>query len=239
MQYIMTTSLTIVRYRKRYVPVAFFAMAFFHFPLWLNRRISFYKLMGSGRNGTFDKTPDLQQWAILTVQPLESAHNPLVRSLYGSFIYGWLKLFKCETFTILLNPVEGHGTWDGKKSFGELPAKSSYAGVIAVLTRATIRPGKLKYFWQNVAGVAGKMKDAEGFITSFGIGEVPWIKQATFSIWRSKEAMLAFAYGMREHTAVIQKTRQQKWYSEDMFTRFSIVHYEGTIRGKKPLEGIS
>ncbi|MEO5944942.1 MAG: spheroidene monooxygenase, partial [Ferruginibacter sp.] len=64
----MQVSLTIIRYRKIFVPFAFFAMAIFRLPLWLNKNISFYKLMGSGKNGTFDKTPDLQQWAILTVQ---------------------------------------------------------------------------------------------------------------------------------------------------------------------------
>jgi hypothetical protein len=28
---------------------------------------------------------------------------------------------------------------------------------------------------------------------------------------------------MKEHAEVIKKTRQQKWYSEDMFTRFRVL----------------
>lgn len=234
----MQVSLTIIRYRKIFIPFAFFAMAVFRLPLWLSKNISFYKLMGSGKNGTFDKTPDLQQWAILTVQ--QTAFNEisveLNKQLFGSFIAKWLGFFKCETFTMLLEPIEGHGTWDGKHVFGMLPSKSDYEGEIAVITRATIHLNKLKYFWQNVAGVANKMTTAKGFITSFGIGEIPWIKQATFSIWESKEAMKAFAYGMKEHSEVIQKTRQQKWYSEDMFTRFKIINSRGTIKGISPLK---
>jgi heme-degrading monooxygenase HmoA len=235
----MQVSLTITRYRKIFIPFAFFAMAIFRLPLWLNKNISFYKLMGSGKNGTFDKTPDLQQWAILTVQ--ETPFNKIQpgeinKQLFGSFIAKWFIFFKCETFTLLLEPIEGHGTWDGKHVFGELPSKSDYEGELAVITRATIHLNKLKYFWQNVAGVANKMATAPGFITSFGIGEIPWIKQATFSIWDSKEAMKAFAYGMREHSEVIQKTRQQKWYSEDMFTRFKIIDSTGTIKGTSPLK---
>jgi heme-degrading monooxygenase HmoA len=225
-------SLTVIRYKKRYIPFAFFAMALFRLPLWLNKNISFFKLMGSGKNGTFDKTPDLQQWAILTVQTDVSKN---MKQLYGSFITKWLSLFNCETFTLLLEPIEGHGTWDGKKVFGDLPAKSAYEGQIAVLTRATIRINKLKYFWQNVAAVADKMATAKGFITSFGIGEMPWIKQATFSIWQSKDDMKNFAYNMKEHSQVIQKTRQQKWYSEDMFTRFKIIQHWGTLNGIVPL----
>lgn len=196
--------------------------------------------MGSGKNGSFDKTPDLQQWAILTVQrsmlnveSLDTDNSTLHKNLYGTFITKWFSFFGCQTLTLLLQPIEGHGTWDGKKVFGELPLKTDYEGQIAVLTRATIRINKLKYFWQNVAAVANRMAGAKGFITSFGIGEIPWVKQATFSIWQSKEDMKAFAYGMKEHTQVIQKTRQQQWYSEDMFTRFKITGSFGTNKGQK------
>jgi heme-degrading monooxygenase HmoA len=107
----------------------------------------------------------------------------------------------------------------------------------AVLTRATIRLNRLQNFWQHVDGVAKHMTTAEGFITSLGIGEVPWIKQATFSIWESKESMKAFSYKMREHVDVIKKTREEKWYSEDMFVRFKILHSIGSIHNANPLEG--
>jgi hypothetical protein len=234
----MPVTLTIIRYKKTLIPFAFFAMAIHRLPLWLNKGISFYKLMGSGKNGTFDKIPDLQQWAILTVQDnihIESSEN-ILKELYGSFIDGWYQFFKCETFTLLLDPIEGHGTWDSKKVFGDLPAKTAYEGKIAVLTRATIRVKKLKYFWANVAPVASMMSTAPGFLFSAGIGEVPWIKQATFSIWESKLDMKNFAYGTNAHASVIQKTRTEKWYSEDMFTRFKIISTHGTLRNKSSLQ---
>ncbi len=227
-------SLTIIRYKKRYIPFAFFAMAIFRLPLWLNKNISFYKLMGSGKNGTFDKTPDLQQWAILTIcneqlamgsgQPtIQKSKFELLKHFYGSFITKWLSFFGATTITYLLQPIEGHGLWDGKKVFGELPVKSDYEGKIVILTRATIRLSKLKSFWENVDGVASQMAGAKGFITSYGVGEIPWIKQATVSIWESKEDMKNFAYKMHQHADVIKKTRQEKWYSEDMFVRFKII----------------
>ena len=241
----MTSTLTIIRYKKRYILFAFLAMAIFRVPLGLNKRCSFWKLMGSGKNGTFDKTPDLQQWAILSVsnfkfkevQLKHYSREILLQKLYGTLIRKWLTIFNCETITYLLEPIEGHGLWDNKKVFGELPPKSDFEGQIATLTRATIRLSKLKSFWQNVNGVASKMSGASGFITSYGIGEIPWIKQATFSIWQSKEAMKNFAYQMKEHQEVIQKTRQQKWYSEDMFVRFKINGCIGTVNGINPLKG--
>lgn len=81
--------------------------------------------------------------------------------------------FKCETCTFLLEPIEGHGLWDGKKVFGDLPVKTEYEGLIAVLTRATIRINKLKYFWQNVAPIADKMGTANGFLFPLVLAKSP------------------------------------------------------------------
>ena len=171
--------------------------------------------MGCGKNGTFDKHPDWNQWALLMVG--EEAFAGDIQ-----FINGWFRLFKATITQHLLEPIEGHGTWDGKEVFGKLPKQTDYEGQIAVLTRATIRLNKLKSFWSNVGGVAAQMAGADGLISSVGIGEVPFIKQATFSVWESKAQMKNFAYKMHQHAEVIRKTKKEDWYSEEMFVRFKI-----------------
>ena len=113
--------------------------------------------------------------------------------------------------------------------------QSEYDGILAVLTRATIRLNRLPNFWRHVDAVASQMSNADGFIISVGIGEVPWIKQATFSIWQSKEHMKNFAYKMKDHTEVVRKTRQENWYSEDMFVRFKPIVSSGSLHGSDPL----
>ncbi|MEO6732356.1 MAG: DUF3291 domain-containing protein [Ferruginibacter sp.] len=238
----MQVTLTIIRYPRRFTYFALLAMAIHRFPFWFNKNVSFFKLMGCGKNGTFDKNPDWQQWGILRVSnqslDIESlTDDNLITGLHGSLINTWLRFFKCETWTIFLEPIEGHGSWDGKQAFGTLAPNSLYEGPIAILTRATIRISKLKAFWRNVSGVAAQMQNAEGLITSIGIGELPFIKQATFSVWQSKEAMKQFAYKMHQHTEVIKKTRKENWYSEDMFVRFKPVKTFGTIKGIDPLKG--
>ena len=186
--------------------------------------------MGCGRNGSFDKTPDWRQWALLEIWHDDTKHH------YPRLLSWWWQLFGCEKWTLLLKPLEGHGLWDGRQVFGELPKHTDYNGTIAILTRATIRIKRLSHFWKHVDSVAEKMSTSPGFITSVGIGEVPWIKQATFSIWESKEAMKHFAYRMQEHAEVVRKTRQENWYSEEMFVRFRIIENEGSLRGKDPFK---
>ena len=240
----MYAILTIIRYPKWMGWVGFFSMALFRLPLSLNSSIKFWKLLGCGKNGTFDSKPDWNQWGIITVLPKEEVmiwgltnHTTSTQLLkyLSPFIAKFICISKGEIWSILLEPIEGHGTWDGKECFGQLPKQTNYEGKIGILTRATIRVQKLSSFWKNVDGVASRMANASGFITSVGIGEVPWLKQATFSIWESKEQMKQFAYKMNEHAEVIRKTKKENWYSEDMFVRFKILASYGTLNGINPM----
>jgi hypothetical protein len=224
----MTVTLTIQKYQKKYIFFALLSMALFRIPLYFSKNISFYKLMGVGKNGSFDKHPDWQQWVIFIVLKndaiIENTERiNAIKKLYGTFINGWLKFFKVETRSILLTPLEGHGKWDKKNPFEYKEKGYLHEGEIAVLTRATIRLSKLTAFWSNVNDVADKTIQADGLIQSIGIGETPFIKQATFSIWQNKEFMKQFAYTMKEHKNVIIKTRKENWYKEEMFVRFAIM----------------
>lgn len=231
----MVVTLTIVRYPKRYIYFGFLSMAVFPVFLWKNSFLSFYKLMGCGRNGTFDIRPDLRQWAILAIHKEGQTASAGCEGLYGKKIAGWWKRFQCEVMSIGLEPIEGHGTWEGKECFGSLPKQSAFNGLIGVLTRASIRVGKARSFWKHVPAAAADVKSAPGYITSFGIGELPWIRQATFSVWENKEAMKTYAYRKKPHQQVIEKTRKEKWFREEMFVRFRILWTTGTLNEKNEI----
>ncbi len=237
----MYAVLTVVRYPSRFIYFAICAMALFRLPLKRNKNILFHKLMGCGKNGSFDIHPDWNQWAILVflnelpdLQRIKEKPEEILISLYGSFISRWLKRFHCETWTIMLQLIDGHGKWDGEIFLANNVENIPTSAPIAVLTRATIKLTKLRDFWKNVALVSSQMKSASGLITSIGIGEMPLVRQATFSIWESMEHMKDFAYSVQEHREVIKKTRKEKWYSEDMFLRFRPIISVGSIKGINP-----
>ena len=233
----MYTSLTIIRYKSWAIPFAFFSMALFRIPLAFNKRITFFKLMGCGKNGTFDKVPDLKQWAIFSIHAHDFKIDDLILdNLYGKLIYIWISIFSSEYLILKLTPISGHGFWDKKTLYQQYDLPSNIDQPIAVLTRATIRLKKMVSFWKNVDPIALKMKEAQGLKFSVGIGEVPWVKQATFSVWNNLEAMKEFAYSMKEHRDVVKKTRNENWYAEDMFIRFNIIDSKGTLLGKHPLQ---
>jgi len=231
----MFVSITIVKYPRKYIPFAFIAMALHRLPMLFNKKCSFWKLLGCGKNGTFDIHPDYQKWGLLAVWENEIDFDDF---LSHSFVAKWWKLFTLEQYHIFTMPLESHGKWSGKQPFGN-PKIKDHQGMVAVLTRATIRLNKLKNFWANVPAVANIMASAKGFVTSIGIGEAPFFMQATLSVWQSVDDVKNFAYKSKEHADVIKLTKDQNWYAEELFARFKILKTIGTIDGINPIKIIS
>jgi hypothetical protein len=82
----MYVRLSIVVYPNWFGWAGFLSMALFRFPLWLSKGLRFWKLMGTGKNGTFDKNPDWNSWVVLEVYDTPTS-TP-------SFITWWWKIFK-------------------------------------------------------------------------------------------------------------------------------------------------
>lgn len=230
----MIMSLTIVRYRKAFIPFALFAMAIHRLPMRFQKGCSFWRLLGTGKKGTFDLYPDWQQWGVLACWDNQADFN---RFYEKSFMSKWWRFFSVEQWTILCEPLQSHGKWDGLEPF-IATGQSDYSGPLVVLTRATVRFKRLKTFWANADVVSGIMSSAKGLIASFGIGEMPVYKQATFSVWDNPDSMKAFAYQSPEHIEVIRKTKEEGWYSEELFVRFKPMNVFGTLHGVDPLKGL-
>ena len=67
------------------------------------------------------------------------------------------------------------------------------------------------------------IKKAKGVEYFKGVGELPFIQQATVSIWKDEASMNMFAYKNKNHSEIIRKTKRESWYREDMFTRFELI----------------
>ncbi len=217
-------TLTVIRYRTVFFPFAFLAMVLHRLTLSLNRNISFYKLLGSGKGGSFSAVPSLRLWAVLAVHKKDLE---ITDPYLGRFIHGWWKLLAREVSHIKMVAVASHGKWDGKEPFPITPEVKS--SVSAVITRASIRPARAFLFWKDVAPVSKEVFSQPGLLFAMGIGEAPWFRQGTFSAWDSLEHMKAFAYSRPKHLEVIKKTHKENWYTEDLYTRFAVLQSTGNL----------
>jgi len=195
--------------------------------------LRFWKLLGSGHGRGFSFRPNWGRYGLLAVWEHVDA---LENFFANSSLLRRYRRHANEIWTVRLTPIEVHGQWSGVNPFFPLapPIKS---GPIAVLTRATIRLTQLRAFWSAVPATSQALDQASGLLASLGIGEAPFVRQATFSLWRSIEDMQAFAYRNHVHREAMRRTRAENWYQEELFARFVPVASEGTWGGRDPLQG--
>lgn len=184
------------------------------------QNLAFFKMLGSGGGNGFSILPDLSVYAVLCVwNSYEGAENTLgkVEPFYA------MQLRASHYLHIFMKATRSKGAWSGKNPFKEFVEQQAEAP-IAVLTRASIATNKLFSFWRNVPKVSRKLQTYnEGLIFSKGIGELPIVQQATFSIWQTRKRMVEYAYQGKKHQEMIRKTRELQWYTEEMFVEFVLL----------------
>jgi heme-degrading monooxygenase HmoA len=192
--------------------------------------LEFFKLMGSGGKNGFSKMLNVNVYALLAVWESEqAATNYFDKSQH----FSEFQVRASEFWTTYMNTCRSHGKWSGINPFETIRPYQS--GPIAVITRARIKLRFLRKFWSYVPSVSKNMDDRVGSIFSTGIGEYPWLMQATFSLWEDEESMRNYAYRSKSHSEVIQKTRELGWYSEELFANFVPYQSEGSWDGENPL----
>jgi hypothetical protein len=202
-------------------------MQFGHAHLKSADGLSFYRLMGSGKNGGFNPFPDWSVYSLLQVWDNQACadrffeKHPLIDQYRNK---------ATEIWTLYLRNIAAHGTWNKKVPF-EKSAIISQEAPIAVLTRATIKWNWLIEFWKYVPTSQKSLKQNPGLEFSIGVGEVPIFQMATFSLWKDAESVKNFAYKSHEHRAAIEKTRKNNWYKEELFSRFQVFKTTGQWNG--------
>ena len=220
----MITVIYFWQIKKVLLPVAILFMAIHKFVLKRLPGVSFVKLLGTGKGESFTpKDADPYRWGALVTIQKDNLDN-LDKS---KVIIGWQKIAKKE-YRVILKPISVHGLWSGKQPFEV--EKFDWNGKIAAITRARIVWRKNLIFWRAVPPVTISLHQSPGLINAIGIGEAPIGLQGTFSLWESAAQLRDFAYKGQAHTQAIKATEENKWYSEELFSRFAVVQERGGLK---------
>jgi hypothetical protein len=193
--------------------------------------LQFYKLLGSGGGNGFSVWPDFSRYGLLCVWN----GLPAARSFFDqSRVFTDFRHHAEEHWTVFMRTIRSHGQWSGACPF-QPDKRADAKGLMGVITRATLKKKHLWNFWRHVPRVSESLSEHEGLLFSAGIGELPLVQQATFSLWTDRQAMINYAYRSRYHREVVQKTRELGWYAEEMFAQFKPFRTEGSWEGGNPL----
>ena len=203
-------------------------MQFAHKGLVNTPGLSFYRLLGSGKGKGFNPFPDWSVYCLLQVWESEEAAQAFFNS--SDLIKQYNERTE-ELFTLYMKNISAGGTWVGKKPFKK-EADLDSALPIAVITRATIKWNWLIRFWRYVPTSQEALDGNEGLIYTKGVGEIPIVQMATFSLWKNFESVKKFAYSSKQHQEAIRRTRKNDWYREELFARFQPYKSVGTWGGK-------
>lgn len=194
--------------------------------------LEFFKPLGTGSGAGYSIIPDFSVYGILAVwEDVSYAEAFLKSNLFSDFVK-----HSSEQYTIFMQPILAKGSWSGFDNWRPAQNNNQNAAV-AVITYATIRTGFIIPFLRITPKVSRVSETFKGLIFSKGIGEVPVVQQATFTIWESVSEMEQFAY-RSQHVEAMKLTRQKNGFAEQLFARLRPIKATGTFKGKNPVQDL-
>lgn len=200
-------------------------------PLRATAGLTFFRLLGSGSG--FSVRPDFSRYALLATWSSEAAADAFFAD---SPTFAACHARAAESWTVKLVPRRVRGAWTGRDPFlagAAAPALPDELPVV-VLTRASLRLLALPSFWSRSPAINRHLLVAPGLRVALGVGELPWIRPVTFSVWDAAAPMEQFAFHGSTHHDAARAARARGWFKEDLFARFAAIASHGLLDGRDP-----
>jgi hypothetical protein len=220
----------------RHAPRAMVAMATDRRHLRHSDGCTFWRLLGTGAGTATTPGADLRRWAMFATWRDE---RDLEQFLATSPVAQRWQRHALERYDLRMAAIGGHGTWNNFDVIGHVdpaePTTSHHGQPVVMLTRAVVKRASWRTFARATQPVDAELHASAGLLAVSGVGEAPVGRQATVSIWTSMAAARDFAYRSPEHAQVVERTRNEQWYGEELFARFTPLSSAGTWNGVDPL----
>jgi hypothetical protein len=189
-------------------------------------QLLFSKMLGSGYDGGFGLRPSASRQGLFALFSSQGAADDFVDQ--SGVMQGYRQRAN-ECCVIKLRAWSCRGSWDDHTITPTVAPPS--AGPVAALTRASIGLRKAPDFWRHAPASQTALETAPGCQLAVGLGEAPFLRQATFTLWDNVAAMDAYARS-GPHLDAIKAAAKEQYFTESMFARFVTLSIEGSWKGR-------
>lgn len=194
--------------------------------------VTFVRVLGTGRGADTGPSVDPRRTAVLLVWTGAEA--------YGRFVdhHGDAASWRgaAESWHCLMRPLRHRGSWGGVDPLAAAAdGDVDVDGPVVVLTRASIRTSAVPAFVRTGRRHRHTAAAAPGCLAVAGIGDVPFLRLGTCSVWSTTEAACAYAADAAAHGDAAAAARRAGWFTEELFAWFAPVASAGTWDGADPL----
>jgi hypothetical protein len=225
------------------------ALAFDRLRYRRSAELLFVRVLGTGKGSSTAPGSEWGRTALFCLWQTEAAADAFITTQQH-------RAGLRESWHVKLRGAGGHGAWRGvdvpkllqptlvqppmSDSSGHVTASSAGDAdtPLAIITRADVRLRAWRTFSAAARVVDRELHASDGLVAVVAVGEAPILRLGTFSVWRNHDAMRTFATRRPDHVAVVQRTRAEQWYGEEMFARFVPYWSTGTWDGRDPLRAI-
>ena len=220
----------LVNFKPAAVPWAWSRLVLQGLPLLRVPGLRFCKVLGSGQGGGFGVVPSSSHQGLFLSFDDETQAREFVAQ---SPLLQRYRARAQDCFVAVLRASSSRGSWSGRRldvSAQPLVGRAE-PGPLAALTRASIQPLRARAFWRLSPAAESALAQAPGCRLAVGLGEMPLLRQATFSLWDSTAAMNAYARS-GAHLQAIRASYGGAHFSEAMFVRFVPLLVQGSWQGR-------
>lgn len=190
-----------------------------------------------GRWGLYRRLkPDFRRWAFFGAWEDDAALETfLAQSAVGR---SWTE-HAAEAWHLWLRPLRIRGPWEGMRMLEGSEGKTKSDDPLVVITRLDLTLRGTLAMWGSAAPhVLHHIPDEHALLAGIPLVDRPYQQPVSFTVWRSADDALAFAYGREGHQHAIARVKDSQRDVVDRSTtgRFDPYRCEGTWQGRNPLE---
>jgi hypothetical protein len=125
-------------------------------------------------------------------------------------------------------PFGGQGSYLGFEPLAGIRRQQPTEGPVVHWTFADIAPRGLRYFWGSIRHATTKLLASPGLIAGTAGPERLYRGAMTFTIWRSLDDSVRFAYTQPPHKQIVRRVRRGGILVDSLFIRLTPFAVEGS-----------